>query len=277
MRPRGAGAAGRRRRHRRGDRGHGAGHRGRRAAPIPASPLDLARRSGAEAGDAQAADLRSYLAVRGGFDVPTVLGSRSTDTLSGVGPPPMRAAIASRFAHRRRSSGRARQHCRRITAVRDRSGSRRSRPDPVTLRVTAGPRDDWFSSSADLAVGEWVVSPNSNRVGIRLDRPIGRPDRRTRPLCAATILGSCPARASTLGAVQVPPSGQPVLFLADHPVTGGYPVIAVVLTAMSTWPRRSRPGQRIRFEFRPANGPRRTDDSGGELDADTETAPPPVR
>ncbi|MGS0686234.1 5-oxoprolinase subunit B/C family protein [Nakamurella sp. GG22] len=189
--------------------------------------------------------LRSYLAVRGGFDVPVVLGSCGTDTLSGVGPPAI--ARGDRIGVRTPGSD---EHRSALDTAKDAE----TRPDadpppgPLTLRVIAGPRDDWFSSPSDLAVGEWVVSPNSNRVGVRLDRP---GDAEAAPALRRNDSRELPSEGVTLGAIQVPPSGQPVLFLADHPVTGGYPVIAVVVTADVDRAAQARPGQRISFAFQP--------------------------
>ena len=91
----------------------------------------------------------------------------------------------------------------------------------VTLRVLDGPRADWFSDAgrAALLSGPYEVTADSNRVGMRLSGPVlerARDDE-------------LPTEGMVCGALQVPPSGQPTLFLADHPVTGGYPVIAVVV------------------------------------------------
>ena len=122
--------------------------------------------------------------------------------------------------------------------------------EPVTsLRVRLGPRDDWFADPADLAVGEWLVSPHSNRVGVRLDRPVdpGRGEEPAHPALHRTITHEMPSEGLPLGAIQVPPSGQPVIFLADHPLTGGYPVIAVVLDDDIDRAAQVRPGQRLRF------------------------------
>ncbi len=197
--------------------------------------------------------LRSYLAVRGGFDVRVVLGSCSTDTLSGVGPPPIARGdrigvhVPGFDEHRRADDP---------TEVAETRQDAETRPDvdsppgPLTLRVIAGPRDDWFSSPSDLAVGEWVVSPNSNRVGLRLDRS---GDVEPAPALRRNDSRELPSEGVTLGAIQVPPSGQPVLFLADHPVTGGYPVIAVVVSGDVDRAAQARPGQRISFEFQPPN------------------------
>ncbi|MCI1739784.1 MAG: hypothetical protein LKM38_24195 [Pseudomonas veronii] len=84
-----------------------------------------------------------------------------------------------------------------------------------------GPRTDWFTLQAIalLASQLWTVTPQSNRVGLRLAGET--------PLMRAQI-AELPSEGTVLGAIQVPPSGQPVLFLADHPLTGGYPVIGAV-------------------------------------------------
>lgn len=172
--------------------------------------------------------IRSYLAVAGGFDVPLVLGSASTDTLAGLGPPAV--ARGDRLA---------------VGTSRGSGEPPAATPlgDAVTaLRVLFGPRDDWFADPAVLATGEWQVSPQSNRVGLRLDRtdPGGPALHRAR-------LGEIPSEGIVLGAIQVPPSGQPVLFLADHPLTGGYPVIAVVVDDDIDRAGQLRPGQQLRF------------------------------
>ncbi len=179
--------------------------------------------------------LRTYLSVYGGFDPPRVLGSCSTDTLSGLGPKPLRRGDLLRV-------GTASGSTNEMPAVESRV------PDSgvVTLRAVLGPRDDWFTSAADLAVGEWVVSPNSNRVGLRLDRPQGE-SLQEAPLLRRKDSRELPSEGLALGSVQVPPSGQPVLFLADHPVTGGYPVIAVVPQDDVDLAAQIRPGQRVRF------------------------------
>jgi biotin-dependent carboxylase-like uncharacterized protein len=187
--------------------------------------------------------LRSYLAVRGGLDVPTVLGSRSTDTLAGLGPASLRRNDI--LAVGTDTSG---------EPVDTSAAQREPTRDALTLRAIFGPRDDWFVAATDLGVGDWVVSPHSNRVGLRLDRPA--PAEHTNgdaaerpPVLRRKDSRELPSEGVVLGAVQVPPSGQPVLFLADHPVTGGYPVIAVVLDADSDLAAQARPGQRLRFRI----------------------------
>ena len=112
----------------------------------------------------------------------------------------------------------------------------------------AGPdlteRDDWFARPTDLFVGHWVVTDRLDRIGARLRRPEGAPTlTRTRD-------DELPTEGMPLGAIQVPPSGEPVVFLADHPITGGYPVIGVVQFADLPRVAQVRPGQRLLF--RPA-------------------------
>ncbi len=177
--------------------------------------------------------LRTYLAVRGGVDAAPFVGSRSTDVLSGLGPPPLRAGdvlpVGSAVAAERPTAAPPLI----ITA------------GVVQLNATLGPRHESFSNPDVLAVGEWVVSPQSNRVGLRLDRP----DEIDAPVLQRRSVDELPSEGMVLGSIQVPPSGQPVLFLADHPVTGGYPVVAVVEQADVDRAAQVRPGQRIRLHL----------------------------
>ena len=113
--------------------------------------------------------------------------------------------------------------------------------DPVTARVALGPRHDWFSRPTDLFLGHWLVSDRLDRVGVRLDRPTGAP-----PLTRVNH-DELPTEGMPLGAIQVPPSGEPVVFLADHPITGGYPVIGVVLAEDVPLLAQARPGQQLVF------------------------------
>lgn len=171
--------------------------------------------------------LRSYVAVRGGIDVPPVLGSRSTDTLSGLGPAPLasgdRLPVGGLHADEPFVD---------VAAV--------ARPSSVpVLRVLPGPRRDWLDPAAwtALTTHEWTVTPSSNRVGLRL----------AGPELARARAGELPSEGLVPGALQVPPDGAPVLFLADHPVTGGYPVLAVVVTVDLPAAAQLRPGDALRF------------------------------
>jgi biotin-dependent carboxylase-like uncharacterized protein len=172
--------------------------------------------------------IRSYLAVAGGFDVPLVLGSASTDTLSKLGPPPL--ARGDELPVGSNSGG---GEPPAATPIGDAG---------MSLRVLFGPRDDWFTDPAALTDGHWQVSPQSNRVGLRLDRPDP-----SSPILDRHRSGEMPSEGMVLGAIQVPPSGQPVLFLADHPLTGGYPVVAVVVDDDIDRAGQLRPGQQLRF------------------------------
>jgi biotin-dependent carboxylase-like uncharacterized protein len=168
--------------------------------------------------------LRTYLAVGGGIAVAPVLGSRSTDLLSGLGPPPLRAGDVLP-----------------IGTVRGMNQGEAALSADVRMEliVFPGPREDWFVADAleALCSAPYTVTPDSNRIGLRLAGPAL--DRR--------ILRELPPEGMVEGALQVPPSGQPVLFLADHPVTGGYPVIGVVDAAGVAVAAQARPGQALTF------------------------------
>ena len=174
---------------------------------------------------------RSYLAVRGGVDTAPVLGSRSTDTMSGIGPAPL-AAGQLLAAGGEAESGVV--------------GHPELQPEfPGTgvtvLDVVPGPRADWFDQPAldSFTAQDWEVKPQSNRVGMRLQ---GTPLQRTRQ-------GELASEGTVAGALQVPPEGLPVLFLADHPITGGYPVIAVVVDSQLDRAAQVPIGGKIRFRW----------------------------
>lgn len=176
--------------------------------------------------------LRGYLAVAGGLVVPTVLGSAATDTLSGIGP----AAVAAGD----------------VLPIGDRAGCAEPSPptqlppvpDGTPLDVVRGPRDDWFADPAVLTSTTWTVSPRSDRVGIRLTGGILE---RARTYSGREL----PSEAMVPGALQIPPDGAPVLLLADHPVTGGYPVIGVLTDGAVDRAAQLRPGTPVRFRFLP--------------------------
>lgn len=178
------------------------------------------------------AGIRTYLAVRGGFAVAPVLGSCSTDTLAHVGPPPIAAGdvLPVRPVLRGAVVGLHEQPAADLPTV----------SETVTLDVVMGPRTDWFTPEAveRLASQCWTVTPQSNRVGLRLagEQPLTRANP-----------AELPSEGTALGAIQVPPSGQPVLFLADHPLTGGYPVIGAVATHHLDRAGQIPIGARVRF------------------------------
>lgn len=185
------------------------------------------------------AGMRAYVGVRGGIDVAAVLGSRSRDTLSGIGPEPVRAGSGLPVGS---AQGRAVW----VPNV-DVAPIAELTNAPITARVVLGPRADWFDRACALFDGRWTVSPEADRIGIRLDRrdgpPIVRSDRR-----------ELPTEGIASGSIQVPPDGRPVVLLADHPITGGYPVVGVVVDADIDRLGQARPGQTI--EFISSNCPR---------------------
>jgi biotin-dependent carboxylase-like uncharacterized protein len=172
--------------------------------------------------------LRTYVAFRGGVAVDPVLGSRSTDLLSGLGPAPVTVGDVLALGKDHGPMPGV-----DLAPVADPPGGE------VTVRVLPGPRRDWFTDSgwASLIGQSYTVSSNSNRVGVRLE---GSPLERARD-------GELPSEGMELGALQIPPSGLPVLFLADHPVTGGYPVIGYVAAPDLDACAQLRPGQSLRF------------------------------
>ncbi len=170
-----------------------------------------------------AGGLRSYLAVRGGIAAEPVLGSRATDVLSGLGPPVL--APGSKLAIGTEVAG-------------EPSGELAPQPPPAGagIRVLPGPRADWFDPDR-LFEEIWTVQPDSNRIGVRL---ASSPLRRSRP-------GELPPEPMLPGAIQVPPSGLPIVLFRDAPVTGGYPVIGVVPVAELDRVGQLRPGDPLRF------------------------------
>jgi biotin-dependent carboxylase-like uncharacterized protein len=169
--------------------------------------------------------LRCYLAASGGVDVEPELGSRSRDVLSEIGPAPLVAGdVVPLGVARGTPTGE------------DALAPSRAAPD-LLVPLLLGPRDDWFDEPDRRLAATWTVTPDSNRVGLRLD---GTPLRRTRE-------GELPSEGIITGAIQVPPNGLPVVFLADHPTTGGYPVIGVVSPSALPALAQARPGTRVRF------------------------------
>ncbi|MGW7440914.1 5-oxoprolinase subunit C family protein [Streptomyces sp. NPDC054849] len=193
------------------------------------APVRLPAGAELEVGPAESG-LRSYVAVRGGLNMPPVLGSRSTDLLSGLGPP----ALAGGMTLPVGPAGTD------LTPGADAYGLPGA-PSKLLLPLRLGPRADWFTeaSLSRLWRAEFRVSARSNRIGLRTEA--GSALVRARQ-------GELPSEGMVLGAVQVPPDGLPVVFLADHPVTGGYPVVGVVppgpaLDAAA----QARPGVAVRF------------------------------
>ncbi|WIB76146.1 biotin-dependent carboxyltransferase family protein [Curtobacterium sp. MCPF17_002] len=180
-----------------------------------------------------ASGLRSYLAVRGGLAVEPVLGSRSWDSLARLGPAPLSVGDTLPV-------GDDASAWPVVDAVAPPLGPLPG--EPVVLDVTAGPRDDWFAPGwrATLTGQDHHVTPDSDRVGVRTTA--------AEPLVRA-VTRELPSEGVETGSLQVPPEGHPVLFLADHPVTGGYPVVAVLTPAAVDRAAQLRPGDTVRFRI----------------------------
>jgi biotin-dependent carboxylase-like uncharacterized protein len=173
--------------------------------------------------------LRTYVSVRGGINVLLILRSRATDTLSGLGPEPVRAGDILPVGPPPADFPNV-----------DQAPTAALTAETLVLYALRGPRDDWLADIDALTATEWTVSSSSDRVGIRLT---GEPLQRHCDRMGQEL----PSEGVVRGSIQVPPGGEPVIFLADHPVTGGYPVVAVLLDHDSDRAGQAVPGQRIRI------------------------------
>ncbi|GAA2364399.1 MULTISPECIES: biotin-dependent carboxyltransferase family protein [Streptomyces] len=171
--------------------------------------------------------VRAYVAFDGGVEAERVLGSRSTDVLSGLGPAPLADGAVLRL-------GAPYGPAPAVDAA-----PCPGPPRELVLPVVLGPRQDWFTPRAlrTLATGGFRVSAASNRIGLRTEGPALERARD----------GELPSEGMVLGALQVPPDGRPVLFLADHPTTGGYPVVGVVPESHLPAAAQAVPGTALRF------------------------------
>jgi biotin-dependent carboxylase-like uncharacterized protein len=179
----------------------------------------------------RSAGARATLAVRGGFDLEPVFGSRATSIISRIGP----------FGGRALAAG---DH---LPIGRSASSSHATAGEPMTMpaggacvRVLVGPHDDRFTAHAlEMLLGSrYTVTAQSNRMGYRLDGPT------LRHAGSADILSD----ATPIGSLQVPGSGQPILLMADRQTTGGYPKIATVISADLPLAGQLAPGDWIEFE-----------------------------
>jgi biotin-dependent carboxylase-like uncharacterized protein len=163
-------------------------------------------------------DARAYLAIGGGLEIELVLGSASTDVRSGFGGLDGRALRAGDRLEHGPAAGRGYRW----------TGSHAAGP----VRCVEGPH----SGSAGLIRGTWRIGQEADRAGVRLDGPR-----------LQGAIGEVPSMGLPIGAIQVPPDGRPIVMLADRPVTGGYPVPAVVIGADIGRVARLRPGDELRF------------------------------
>ena len=180
--------------------------------------------------------LRTYLAVRGGIEVTPVLGSRSYDVMAAIGPAPLRDGDVLQIGERVGDYPEIDQAP--VATIPD---------DVVELRVTPGPRDDWFVDPDIMVRTNWLVSNHSDRVGMRL---VGMPLEYRWPE------RQLPAEGADRGAIQILPNGFPIILGPDHPVTGAYPVVGVVTEEDIDMLAQVRPGQTVRMHWsRPRRHP----------------------
>lgn len=196
--------------------------------PVPHAVAVEARAGQTLAVGRTSSGMRTYLAVAGGIEAEPELGSRSTDVLTGLGPAPLQdgdeVAVGTS----------------RLTTPASVPAGVSRHPDELVLELVLGPRAALFTAAAieALTTRPFSVSPQSNRIGLRL---------RGGPPLQLREAGDLPSEGLVTGALQVPPSGEPILMLADHPTTGGYPVIAVASEHSLDVAAQLRPGTEVRF------------------------------
>jgi biotin-dependent carboxylase-like uncharacterized protein len=181
----------------------------------------------AQLGDAACA----YLAVEGGFDLTPVLGSVATYVRGGMGglngtplKRDMLLPLRQTQVEERPELG--------LTEAQDLAFD-------APIRVVLGPQDDFFSEAgiATFLSGEYTVTPQSDRMGFRMDGPALEHSKGYNIVSDGIVSGS----------IQVPGSGMPIVLLADAQTTGGYPKIATVISADLPVLGRRRPGRKVRF------------------------------
>lgn len=207
-------------------------------APVPATldgrGVDMATVVYAAPGQELAADraiygLRTYFGVGGGIATETILGSRSSDTLSGLGLPRLSAGDVLPVGVRRGRPGMP------TDVVVDTATA----ADEIEVRCIYGPRADFFTDEAHrlLTSARWTVTTDVNRVGARLDGPS----------LEYVEDAQLPSEGMLVGSIQVPAAGRPIVFLANHPPSGGYPIIGVVVGADIGRIAQAAPGKHLRF------------------------------
>ncbi|GAB3692742.1 5-oxoprolinase/urea amidolyase family protein [Corynebacterium nasicanis] len=207
----------------------------RSAVTVEDRPVELGNAVLLSSGDtlhveAPSLGLRSYVAVRGGLVDTPVLGSQATDVLSGLGPRAITGGVVSAGPAPRGAAATRVSNPLRVT---EREGTTHAE-----LRCVPGPREDWFLAGMEALTRQvWQVSGQSNRVGLRLE---GEPLERGRT-------GELASEGIVAGSVQIPANGLPVVFLRDHPVTGGYPVVATVLAEDLDIAAQLPPGGTVSF------------------------------
>lgn len=185
------------------------------------------------------AGARAYLTIRGGFDVPVVMNSRSTYLRGGIGGYLGRAlqkgdCICFRRRHDDRPPSRNIHRNRRLhpTLI-------PSYPTSIEVRVILGPQVDAFEeqSITDFLSQPYAITPQSDRMGYRLE------GRKLEHMQSADMISD----AIVMGSIQVPASGDPIILLADRQTTGGYPKIATVISVDLPFVAQAKPGDTLSF------------------------------
>lgn len=202
-----------------------------------AAPLNrtLRARRGEEIRLTRLVGARGYLAIAGGVRVPRVLGSSATDLVAGIGG----------LGGRKLAAGDALRFGPSATTVAEREVREEfvpSAPRELVADMSPGPQAQMFDEEAFavLAEGAFTISPQSDRVGLRLEGPRIRPSR-------TQIL----SEGQPAGAVQIPPGGEPIVLLAGRLTVGGYPKIAVVSRRGIAELAQLLPGSAVRLRLRP--------------------------
>ncbi|MEJ8815132.1 biotin-dependent carboxyltransferase family protein [Variovorax ureilyticus] len=185
------------------------------------------------------AGIRTWLAVAGGIDVPVILGSRSTDLMAGFGGHEGRALKAHDTLICGPSALTTAQLERRAFGARMPSGHTDPADGAIELRIVPGPELEFFTvaSREQIWRDAWRITPQSNRMGSRLEGPELKRKRNGDMLSSGVIPGT----------IQVPPSGQPIVLMGDAQTIGGYPRVGVVIRA-DLWKLAQAPlDGRLRF------------------------------
>lgn len=176
--------------------------------------------------------MRCYLAVAGGFDLPLVMGSMSTNLKCGIGG----------FQGRRLASGDVipLRHSVSLAVIGRRSTAPVSYGNVITLRVILGPQDDYFTDGGinTFLSAEYTVSAKSDRMGVRLDGEAVENKNGVDIISDGIATGS----------VQIPSSGTPIIMMADRQTTGGYAKLATVISADLKLIAQAKAGDKVRFE-----------------------------
>ncbi|GAB3580527.1 5-oxoprolinase subunit C family protein [Calidifontibacter terrae] len=174
--------------------------------------------------------LRSYVALRGGLCATPLFGSASSNPTAGIGPALL--AVGDRWEVGSPPSDEVQLGFSPSATIHPPS-------DDLAVRITLGPRADWFTADAlrQLTSARWEITAEADRVGVRLSGPA----------LSRALEGELASEGVVRGALQVPASGQPIVFGPDHPTTGGYPVIGVIVDGDLDTLWQARPGTGVRF------------------------------